>query len=176
MRRTHLLNASLTAHCSTGGLEEGLPPASRRAQATPLLGALAAGSSAGSATARHRANASGQQVRRGNGRVRAPRAGSLRSSAFACKHKSPSSERFPTTAPHNPVRRRSAGSCAPIDHMLTTFGLLVFVKRRSRVLRRRTRQAALDKPRVHDGQWRFFLLKLESQKRLRIVPSKRSSP
>ena len=26
------------------------------------------------------------------------------------------------------------------------------VKRRSRVLRRRTRQAALDKPRVHDGQ------------------------
>ena len=44
-----------------------------------------------------------------------------------CKcHKSPSSERFPT-APHNPVRRRSAGSCAPIDHMLTTFGLWVFV-------------------------------------------------
>ena len=80
----------------------------------------------GCATARHRANASGQQFRRGNGRVRAPRAGALRSSAFACKHKSPSSERFPT-APHNPVRRRSAGSCAPIDHMLTTFGLLVFV-------------------------------------------------
>ena len=81
----------------------------------------------GCTTARHRANASGQQFRRGNGRVRAPRAGSLRSSAFACKQKSPSSERFPTTAPHNPVRRRSAGSCAPIDHMLTTFGLLVFV-------------------------------------------------
>ena len=30
------------------------------------------------------------------------------------------------------------------------------VKRRSRVLRRRTRQqAALDKPRVHDGQWQW---------------------
>ena len=44
-----------------------------------------------------------------------------------CKcHKSPSSERFPT-APHNPVRRRSAGSCAPIDRMLTTFELWVFV-------------------------------------------------
>ena len=30
-----------------------------------------------------------------------------------------------------------------------------FVKPRSRVLRRRTWQAALDKPRVHDGQWGF---------------------
>ena len=30
------------------------------------------------------------------------------------------------------------------------------VKRRSRVLRRRTPQAALDKPRVHDGQWGFY--------------------
>ena len=39
------LNASLTAHCSTGGLEE-LSPASRRAHSTSLLGALAAGSSA----------------------------------------------------------------------------------------------------------------------------------
>ena len=33
-----------------------------------------------------------------------------------------------------------------------------FTKRRSRVLRRRMRQAALDKPRVHDGQWRFAIL------------------
>ena len=32
------------------------------------------------------------------------------------------------------------------------------VKRRSRVLRRRTRQAALDKPRVHDGQLGFAIL------------------
>ena len=30
--------------------------------------------------------------------------------------------------------------------------LWLMIKRRSRVLRRRTRQAALDKPRVHDGQ------------------------
>ena len=29
------------------------------------------------------------------------------------------------------------------------------VKRRSRVLRKRTRQTALDKPRVYDGQWGF---------------------
>ena len=44
-----------------------------------------------------------------------------------CKcHKSPSSERSPT-APHNPVRRRSAGPCAPIDRLLTTFELWVFV-------------------------------------------------
>ena len=35
---------------------------------------------------------------------------------------------------------------------------LFFVKRRSRVLRRRTRQAALDKPRVHDGQLGFAIL------------------
>ena len=35
---------------------------------------------------------------------------------------------------------------------------LRFIKRRSRVLRRRTRQAALDKPRVHEGQWGFSLL------------------
>jgi hypothetical protein len=34
----------------------------------------------------------------------------------------------------------------------------VVVKRRSRVLRRRTRQAALDKPRVHDGQLGFAIL------------------
>ena len=32
------------------------------------------------------------------------------------------------------------------------------IKRRSRVLRRRTRQAALDKPRVHDGQLGFAIL------------------
>ena len=32
------------------------------------------------------------------------------------------------------------------------------VKRRSRVLRRRTRQAALDKPRVNDGQLGFAIL------------------
>ena len=31
------------------------------------------------------------------------------------------------------------------------------VKRRSRVLRRRTRQDALDKPRVHDGQLGFAI-------------------
>ena len=34
----------------------------------------------------------------------------------------------------------------------------LIVKRRSRVLRRRTRQAALDKPRVHDGQLGFAIL------------------
>ena len=32
------------------------------------------------------------------------------------------------------------------------------IKRRSRVLRRRTRQATLDKPRVHDGQLGFAIL------------------
>ena len=32
------------------------------------------------------------------------------------------------------------------------------IKRRSRVLRRRTRQAALDKPRVHNGQLGFVIL------------------
>jgi len=32
------------------------------------------------------------------------------------------------------------------------------IKRRSRVLRRRTRQAALDKPRVRDRQWGFAIL------------------
>jgi len=80
----------------------------------------------GSATARHRANAPGQYFRRGNGRARNPRFGAIRRRCFSCNHKSPSSERFPT-APHNPARRRSAGSCAPIDHMLTTFGLWVFV-------------------------------------------------
>ena len=35
---------------------------------------------------------------------------------------------------------------------------LVVIKRRSRVLRRRTRQAALDKPRVHDWQLGFAIL------------------
>ena len=34
----------------------------------------------------------------------------------------------------------------------------VMIKRRSRILRRRTRQAALDKPRVHDGQLGFAIL------------------
>ena len=52
----------------------------------------------------------------------------------------------------------------------------LFVKRRSRVLRRRTRQAALDKPRVHDGQLGFAILEQKCQQRLRIVPSKRSNP
>ena len=33
----------------------------------------------------------------------------------------------------------------------------VLIKWRSRVLRRRTRQAALDKPRVHDGQLGFAI-------------------
>ena len=37
-------------------------------------------------------------------------------------------------------------------------GKCSFVKRRSRVLRRRTRQAALDKPGVHDGQLGFAIL------------------
>ena len=41
------------------------------------------------------------------------------------------------------------------------------IKRRSRILRRRTRQAALDKPRVHDGQLGFAILELESRKRLK---------
>ena len=35
------------------------------------------------------------------------------------------------------------------------FGSGFLLKRRSRILRRRTRQAALDKPRVHDWQWGF---------------------
>ena len=35
----------------------------------------------------------------------------------------------------------------------------VLIKRRSRVLQRRTRQAALDKPRVHDGQLGFCYTK-----------------
>ena len=35
----------------------------------------------------------------------------------------------------------------------------IMIKRRSRVLRRRTRQAALDKPRVHDGQLGFCYTK-----------------
>ena len=38
------------------------------------------------------------------------------------------------------------------------FRIWFFIKRRSRVLRRRTRQAALDKPRVHDGQLGFAVL------------------
>ena len=36
--------------------------------------------------------------------------------------------------------------------------MFFFVKRRSRVLRRRTRIIALDKPRVHDGQLGFAIL------------------
>ena len=49
------------------------------------------------------------------------------------------------------------------DGMLTPMSLFSgtrteMVKRRSRVLRRRTRQAALDKPRVHDGQLGFAIL------------------
>ena len=44
-----------------------------------------------------------------------------------CKcHKSPSSEKFPT-APHTPVRRRSTGSCAPIDRLHSAYGSWVFV-------------------------------------------------
>ena len=39
------------------------------------------------------------------------------------------------------------------------------VKRRSRVLRRRTRQGALDKPHVRDGQLRFAILEQKGQKR-----------
>ncbi len=80
----------------------------------------------GSATARHRANAPGQYFRRGNGRARNPRFGASRRRCFSCNHKSPSSERFPT-APHNPVRRRSAGSCAPIDRLHSAYGSWVFV-------------------------------------------------
>ena len=68
-----------------------------------------------------------------------------------------------------------ASLCAPV-HGDKNKSISNIIKRRSRVLRRRTRQAALDKPRVHDGQWGFSLLKLESPKRLRIVPSKRSNP
>ena len=45
----------------------------------------------------------------------------------------------------------------------------VMVKRRSRVLRRRTRQDALDKPRVHDGQLGFAILEQKGQKRPRRV-------
>ena len=93
-----------------------------------LLGALAAGSNADPsprATAQTLRDSTSDEVMV----VRAPLVlvlGLFYNSVFSCNHKPPSSERFPT-APHNPVRRRSAGSCAPIDHMLTTFGLWVFV-------------------------------------------------
>ena len=56
-------------------------------------------------------------------------------------------------------RRRAPGNFAARDYVSSQTGRdecrLAVVKRHSRVLRRRTRQAALDKPRVHDGQWGF---------------------
>ena len=100
--------------------------ASRRAQSTSLLGALAAGSSADPpprATAQTLQDSTSDEVMV----MRAPLVVSVViRCCFRVSTSTRSSERFPT-APHNPVRRRSAGSCAPIDHMLTTFGLWVFV-------------------------------------------------
>ena len=55
---------------------------------------------------------------------------------------------------------------------------LMIIKRRSRVLRRRTRQAALDKPRVHDGQLGFCSTKALMSVRLknRAFEEKQQAP
>ena len=118
-------NPSLTARRVTGEIEK-LTPSSRRAEGASLLEHLRSRSSAAPAPCT-RADPLGStdgEVRMG---AQPPLVVVVSGFGCFCKcHKSPSSERFPT-APHNPVRRRSAGSCAPIDHMLTTFGLWVFV-------------------------------------------------
>ena len=52
--------------------------------------------------------------------------------------------------------RATAARTAKSFRALSAVGRII--KRRSRVLRRRTRQAALDKPRAHDGQLGFAIL------------------
>ena len=57
------------------------------------------------------------------------------------------------------AKTRRTRMSAENDHRrVTRPSLRIILKRRSRVLRRRTRQAALDKPRVHDGQLGFAIL------------------
>ena len=52
-------------------------------------------------------------------------------------------------------RRAATRSYSCVRYLVCAPTRPLLVKRRSRVLRRRTRQAALDKPRVHDGQLGF---------------------
>ena len=116
---------SLTPRRVTGEIEK-LTPTSRRAECAALLEHLRSRSSAAPApcTRADPLGSTDAEVRMG---AQPPLVLVVSGCGCFCKcHKSPSSERFPT-APHNPVRRRSAGSCAPIDRMLTTFELCVFV-------------------------------------------------
>ena len=118
-------NPSLTARRVTGEIEK-LTPSSRQAEGASLLEHLRSRSSAAPARC-DRADPLGStddEVRMG---AQPPLVVFVSVCGCFCKcHKSPSSERFPT-APHNPVRRRSAGSCAPIDRLHSAYGSWVFV-------------------------------------------------
>ena len=68
---------------------------------------------------------------------------------------------------------KRASDCRQIGPKPSVASALM-VKRRSRVLRRRTRQAALDTPRVHDGQLGFCCtkaLKSETTEKARLDDS-----
>ena len=116
---------SLTARRVTGEIGK-LTPSSRRAEGASLLEHLRSRSSAAPAPC-DRADPLGStdgEVQMG---AQPPLVVFVSVYGCFCKcHKSPSSERFPT-APHNPVRRRSAGSCAPIDRLHSAYGSWVFV-------------------------------------------------
>jgi hypothetical protein len=118
-------NPSLTARRVTGEIER-LTPSSRQAEGASLLEHLRSRSSA-APTRCDRADPLGStddEVKMG---AQPPLVLVVSGCGCFCKcHKSPSSERFPT-APHNPVRRRSAGSCAPIDRLHSAYGSWVFV-------------------------------------------------
>ena len=120
---------SRTLRRVTGGLDK-LTPSSRQAEGAALLEHLRSRSSADPARC-DRVGPVGitdDEARMG---AQPPLVVVVSGCGYFCKcHKSPSSERFPT-APHDPVRRRSAGSCAPIDRMLTTFELWVLSARRA---------------------------------------------
>ena len=117
---------SLTARRVTGEIEK-LTPSSRRAEGAALLEHLRSRSSVDPAPCDQAKPLGSTDDEAWMGAQ--PPLVVVVVSGYGCFckcHKSPSPERF-LTAPHNPVRHRSAGSCAPIDRMLTTLGLWVFV-------------------------------------------------
>ena len=116
---------SLTPRRVTGEIEK-LTPSSRRAECAALLEHLRSRSSAAPAAC-DRADPLGRTTAELWMGSQPPLVVMVSDCGCFCKcHKSPSSERFPT-APHNPVRRRSAGSCAPIDRLHSAYGSWVFV-------------------------------------------------
>ena len=93
------------------------------------------------------------------GRTPASEAGSSKRCACSTRRRArrtrSTNARSATRSASETSRTRSAPAKASA---LVPSLLLCIVKRRSRVLRRRMRQAALDKPRVHDEQLGFAIL------------------